>query len=675
MVYDVMEEEGGGDPFCGGGPVAYGEAVREGETVTPVEAFYDPRCVCAYGVTALDCCVCTCSYMQTDQSTSTSPHHATQHHHHHHRAFELLSPDWCLDVAQQRLWGLRLHLPAIAESHTAVRACMHPCMHAQTAPTISQPMKPTTVINRSPPPPDILSHIFFRCPRFSPSSAAGASPSRPASPASPAPRTRRSVRVCGGVACWFRAIFVIQLCVLLWAGPLHASVSTHSIHKQNTTTHDDTGPTAHRVLLQQVKARLLEEIPLFPPLPPSDDELPPPPQQQQQEDTNAARASGDAGHNVLTMLRLCLAIPPPSPSSLSSSSSQPRPPSAEEKEEAALRQRRRKRATLDGLVVVTQEELLHGVGRVDTASYQCVCVCLGGGGYVVSISLSRTPTPHSPHTHIRPRIDRPTTTQVLDPLASIALLQEKDLPSPPYLAAVLLHTITALQAAAAAHAAALDQAEAAAAAAASYLGRRRQQQQQQQQQRRQRGEGEGEGEGRVDPRIVMLAVRLLLMQGRLDLLVQFLRFQQVRAGCLVVLPTDRKEGSLLWLLFFPLPLPLPYHAIPYRTNHITASSTRPKQGALDSEALALFLLREVPASAPPPPAPAAPAATTDRDSEEEAQETAREFRRLLRDMLWRLGRLDLLVLQLLRVCSIPFPPPHPFFIFVEGLVEGASLTR
>lgn len=39
-------------------------------------------------------------------------------------AFELLSPDWALDVAQGRLWALRLNLPAIAMSHTQVRSCV-----------------------------------------------------------------------------------------------------------------------------------------------------------------------------------------------------------------------------------------------------------------------------------------------------------------------------------------------------------------------------------------------------------------------------------------------------------------------------------------------------------------------------------------------------------------------
>lgn len=34
------------DPFCGGGPVAYAVAAAEGgaAAITPVEAFYNPRC-------------------------------------------------------------------------------------------------------------------------------------------------------------------------------------------------------------------------------------------------------------------------------------------------------------------------------------------------------------------------------------------------------------------------------------------------------------------------------------------------------------------------------------------------------------------------------------------------------------------------------------------------------
>lgn len=48
---------GGLDPFCGGGPVAYWAAAGGGEEgmgkgkgpVTPVEAFYNPRCVCGCG--------------------------------------------------------------------------------------------------------------------------------------------------------------------------------------------------------------------------------------------------------------------------------------------------------------------------------------------------------------------------------------------------------------------------------------------------------------------------------------------------------------------------------------------------------------------------------------------------------------------------------------------------
>jgi hypothetical protein len=54
MLYDLLHEQEAGDPFCGGGPVAYGEKVVEGEgggegAVTPVEAFYDPRCVLVRG--------------------------------------------------------------------------------------------------------------------------------------------------------------------------------------------------------------------------------------------------------------------------------------------------------------------------------------------------------------------------------------------------------------------------------------------------------------------------------------------------------------------------------------------------------------------------------------------------------------------------------------------------
>lgn len=59
FVYDVHafggpEEEGESllpprDPFCGGGPVAYAAVVggdeEGGAAVTPVEAFYNPRCV------------------------------------------------------------------------------------------------------------------------------------------------------------------------------------------------------------------------------------------------------------------------------------------------------------------------------------------------------------------------------------------------------------------------------------------------------------------------------------------------------------------------------------------------------------------------------------------------------------------------------------------------------
>jgi hypothetical protein len=243
--------------------------------------------------------------------------------------------------------------------------------------------------------------------------------------------------------------------------------------------------------------------------------------------------------------------------------------------------------------------------------------------------------------------------QVLDPLASIALLQEKDLPSPPYLAAVLLHAITALQAAHAAHAAALDTAEAAAYAASSYLGRRRQQQQQQLQQLQQRRREEG----RVDPRIVGLAVRLWLSQGRLDLLVHFLRCQEVGCGALALgkglccVVNGMAEGGRGRLLN-PQPPPLIHYTKPQHA----------RQGALDSDALALFLLNNVPAAHPtssssspspsPSPSPCPPHnAPAPRPShhEEEGEEAAREFRRLLRDMLWRLHRLDLLVLQLLRV--------------------------
>lgn len=117
-----------------------------------------------------------------------------------------------------------------------------------------------------------------------------------------------------------------------------------TVSQRPPATHS-TGPTAHRVVLQQIKARLLEEIPLFPPSPATT-----------ADGSGSGGDDDDDGHNVLTMLRLCLALPAPSPAALG------RQQSAEEREEAVLRQRRRKRVALEGPVVVTQEDLLKEVG-------------------------------------------------------------------------------------------------------------------------------------------------------------------------------------------------------------------------------------------------------------------------------------------------------------------------
>ena len=80
----------------------------------------------------LICCARLCPIGGKASSKSTNPPQPNQPRQTPNptSAFELLAPDWALNLPQHRLWSLRLNLPAIAESHTAVRACLRECVQA-----------------------------------------------------------------------------------------------------------------------------------------------------------------------------------------------------------------------------------------------------------------------------------------------------------------------------------------------------------------------------------------------------------------------------------------------------------------------------------------------------------------------------------------------------------------